>query len=323
MHLPFHHHQQPHSTPIFTPTPLAGLLGHKKEVRSVAWSSDSSLLASGSEDNTARVWNLATSQPIVTLHGKDGAEVWGLAWSPTGRVLAYGTCYTNFWDAETGQHLQPLEQPEKGSVLSLAWSPDGRAIAASDDQCTISLWDVLYGTPIATLKDDVLEADEDAFHTCIWGVAWSPDGRLLASSSSGGVRLWDTQTWQVVAVLPMKFGNIVPASVAWSPDGRYLAAEGVPKTPWVSDRATGKQVHEQWTCDPYLSSTRVAWSPDGAFLVTGDTINQHLGLWDVQRGKLVRVIEGELKVNALAWSPSGQFLAAAGVDHQVGVWAMR
>lgn len=316
MPLPFHHQHHP------TPTPLATLLGHKKEVRSVAWSPDSSLLASGSEDNTARVWNVATSQPIVTLHGKDGAEVWGLAWSPTGRVLAYGTGYTNFWDAATGQHLQPLEQPNQGSVLSLAWSPDGRAIAASDDQCSICLWDVLYGTQIATLKDDALEADDDAFHTCIWGVAWSPDGRLLASSSSGGVRLWDTQTWQVVAVLPMKFGNIVPSSVAWSPDGRYLAAEGVPKAPWVYDRATGKQMHEQWKCEPYLSSTRVAWSPDGSFLVTGDTINQHMGLWDVPQGKLLSVIEGDQKVNGLAWSPNGQLLAAAGVDHRVGVWSI-
>ena len=78
MPLPFHHHQQPSPTP----TPLAALLGHKKEVRSVAWSPDSSLLASCSDDNTARVWNLATSQPIVTLHGKDGAEVWGLSGLP-------------------------------------------------------------------------------------------------------------------------------------------------------------------------------------------------------------------------------------------------
>jgi WD40 repeat protein len=316
----FHHQPQP---PTPTPTPLAALLGHKKEVRSVAWSPDSSLLASCGDDNTARVWNIATSQPLVTLHGKDGAEVWGLAWSPNGRVLAYGTGYTNFWDATTGQHLEPLEQPDQGSVLSLAWSPDGRTIAASDDQCSIRLWDVLYGTPLTTLKDDALEADETVFHKCIWGVAWSPDGRLLASSSRGEVRLWDTQTWQVVTVLPLKFGNIVPTSVAWSPDGRYLAAEGVPKAPWVYDSATGKQVHEHWKCDPYLSPTRVAWSPDGAFLVTGDTSNQSMGLWEVQQGKLVRVIEGEQQVNALAWSQSGQLLAAAGVDHRVGVWAMR
>ena len=96
MPLPFHHHQQPPPSP----TPLATLLGHNKEVRSVAWSPDGSLLASCGEI-TPRVSGTLPPRNLVTLHEKGDAEVWGLR----GRRLV--ACWPRhrlhqFRDAETG-----------------------------------------------------------------------------------------------------------------------------------------------------------------------------------------------------------------------------
>lgn len=318
MPLPFHHHQH---HPTFTPTLFATLHGHKKEVQSVAWSPDSSLLASGGEDNTTCVWNLASPEPLARLHGGADGYMWGLAWSPDGRLLAYGTGSTNFWEAVTGTHLRPLEQPNHANVAALAWSPDGRAIAASDDEASICLWDVSFGSQLALLKDEPLKDDEKP----IFAVAWSPDGRLLAASTMGGVRLWDVQTGQVAATLPAKFENEVPQSIAWSPDGRYLAAQGAgPKALWVYDRTTGKQLHERWECEPYLHHMHVAWSPDGAFLATGAPFEQNIGLWDVQQGKLLCAFQrSDVGTNDLAWSPNGQYVAIASANRRVEVWALR
>jgi WD40 repeat protein len=247
--------------------------------------------------------------------------MWGLAWSPDGHLLAYGTGSINFWDAAMGAPLRPLEQPNHANVAALAWSPDGRAIAASDDDASICLWEVAFGSQLAFLTDDPLKDDQKP----IFAVAWSPDGRLLAASSPGGVRLWDVQAGQVAATLPAKYENEVPQSVAWSPDGRYLAAQGAaPKALWVYDRATGKQVHERWECEPYLHHLHLAWSPDGAFLATGDPYDQSIGLWDVQQGKLLSAFQrSDVGTNDLAWSPNGQYLAIASENHRVEVWALR
>ena len=68
----------------------------------------------------------------------------------------------------------------------------------------------------------------------------------------------------------------------------------------------------------------VAWSPDGAFLATGASFEQNIGLWDVQKGKLLKAFQrSDVGTNDLAWSPNGQYLAIACEKHLVEVWTLR
>ncbi|MBE9145169.1 AAA-like domain-containing protein [Planktothrix mougeotii] len=107
-------------------------------VRSVSWSPDGQTLASGSYDNTIKLWN-KEGKLLNTLNGHQ-SPVWSVSWSPDGQTLASGS-YDNtikLWSRE-GQLLHTLKGHE-GSVLSVSWSPDGQTLASGSLDTTIKLW---------------------------------------------------------------------------------------------------------------------------------------------------------------------------------------
>jgi WD40 repeat protein len=312
----FRHKEEAHHP---TGTLLSTLAGHTRPVNAIAWSPDGRLLASGSHDNTLRIWNSESFQSISTLAGEEEGMVWGVAWSPDGRLLAFGGFNTHLWDATHSEHLQPLIQRDRPSdeeviVLSVAWSPDSRFLASGDEDATICLWDVIVGRKMATLKGHG--------QGNIWAVAWSPDGRLLASASQDQtVRLWEAHTGQTVAVLPVR--PFIPQSVTWSPGGRLLASAGSPE-PHIWDASTGQQRISHWKKGPesIWPVNGVAWSPDGRLLASASE-DQTVGLWDVHKGRYLATLRGHTeRVVAVAWSPNGRLLASASQDQTVRIWSV-
>ncbi|KAJ5547510.1 hypothetical protein N7513_004744 [Penicillium frequentans] len=172
---------------------LQTLEGHSKWVSSIAWSPDGSRLASGSDDNTVRIWDPATGQSVSTLEGHS-RWVSSIAWSPDGSRLASGSFdnTVRIWDPATGQSMFTLEGHSR-SVKSIAWSPDGSRLASGSDDNTVRIWDPAIGHRVSTL-----EGHSDWVHL----IAWSPDGSRLASGSDDKtVRIWDPATGQSVSTL--------------------------------------------------------------------------------------------------------------------------
>ena len=118
---------------------IALLTGHTSNIDSISFSPDGRTLASGSWDDTIRLWDAVTGQHKRTLEGHTG-YVNSVSFSPDGSTLANGSWgKIQLWDAVTGQHKRTLEG-HTGWVRSVSFSPDGSTLASGSDDGTVLLW---------------------------------------------------------------------------------------------------------------------------------------------------------------------------------------
>ena len=124
--------------------------GHTDEVWSVAFSPNGKRIASGSADNTLRVWDAATGQPIGQPLTGHTEVVLSVAFSPDGKRIASGSADNTLrvWNADTGQALGPPLTGHTGFVFSVAFSPDGHRLATGSVDQTVRLWNADTGQPL-------------------------------------------------------------------------------------------------------------------------------------------------------------------------------
>lgn len=149
--------------------------------------------------------------------------------------------------------------------------------------------------------------------TGIYGITWSPDGRMLALSGEG-TSIWLVNVEDCGSLRQLEGHEGVVGAVAWSPDGRMLASGSNDKTVrlWEIRGAVSKVLEGHQ--DNVIT---VAWSPDGTMLASGSTDRKTI-LWDVKRQQLVKeFVEQTDAVNCVAWSPDGKTLASGSGDQTI------
>ena len=148
-------------------------------------------------------------------------------------------------------------------------------------------------------------------------MAWSPDGKSLASASNDNtVRLWDFASGRELRRLEGHSSSV--RSVAWSPDGKSLASASDDNTVRLWDAETGRErCHLKDHSDGVRS---VSWSPDGKTLASA-SVDETVRLWNATSCREIIRLEGHLgPVTSVAWSPDGKAIASAGNDRTVRLW---
>jgi WD40 repeat protein len=210
-------------------------------------------------------------------------------------------------------------------VRALAVSPDKSAVAAGRGN-EIHVYDAGSGTYIRPLIDPALTTPDGkplrAAHLAIVeALAFSPDGRYLASGSYQEVIVWDAQTGQPRKRLTGFADRVV--ALAFSPNGKLLATGGGAPTEdgeiKVFDAASGNFVTEvkNGHSDTVFG---VCFSPDGTKLATASA-DKFVKVFEVPAGKFVKAFEGHTHhVLDVGWKADGKVLASAGADNAIKIW---
>jgi WD40 repeat protein len=266
-------------------------LTHQGGVHAVAFSADGRRVATGSSDETARVFEAASGKEVARLIHQ--GRVNAVAFRADGRYVATGSDdkTARVFEAATGKEVVRLTL--EGGVNAVAFSADGRYVATGSDDKTARVFEAASGKEVVRLTHE----------GAVNAVAFNTDGRYVATGSDDKTaRVFEAASGKEVARLTHN-GQV--DAVAFSMDGRYVATGSWDHTARVFEAASGKEV-ARLTHENYVYA--VAFSADARYVATASN-DQTARVFEAASGKEVARLTHQGTVNAVAFSADGRYVA--------------
>ena len=297
---------------------IAKLSGHTHWITGINFSADGRTLASGSWDETVRLWDIRTAEHIRTLtprQNKDSRGQYGvgnLLFSPDGKTLSiasFNERMVHYWDTTTWQRRTSLVTI---AIKDMAFSPDSNTLAICSYGGELHLYDVASMTRKAEFTRHIRS---------ISSIAFSPDGETLASGGLAELHLWDVATG--AQKLSINGHSSQVNGLAFAPDYQTIAA-GNRYEICLWDTLTGTHKAIFYENETLEGVGRLAFSPDGKTLACEH--GRSIRLWNVADGTHQAKLKGYVGSSAgygiasIAYSPDGVYLACVSDNIKVMLW---
>ncbi|XP_068338398.1 WD40 repeat-containing protein HOS15-like isoform X2 [Pyrus communis] len=288
-----------------------------KDVTTLDWNGDGTLLATGSYDGQARIWS--KDGELKTTLTRHKGPIFSLKWNKKGDYLLSGSVDKTaiVWDIKSGEWKQQFEF-HSAPTLDVDWR-NNICFATCSTDTLIHVCKVGENQPIKTFSGHQGEVN---------AIKWDPTGTLLASCSDDyTAKIWSTKQDKYLHDLKEHVKEIY--TIRWSPTGPgtnnpnqqlVLASASFDSTIKLWDVEQGRLLYSfDGHRDPVYS---VAFSPDGEYLASG-SMDKCMHIWSVKEGKIVKTYTGNGGIFEVCWNKEGDKVAACFANNIVCVMDFR
>jgi WD40 repeat protein len=255
--------------------------------------------------NTVTIWQLSPKRMLAVADA--GAPVQSVALTAEGDRFALGTTTgsVQFWQVGRGRRF--TSSWGDAPIWKVSLSPDAHRLLVSGVAPRARVYNLQLGTELASLRIGGSRADASDF---------SPDGSHVLTETGSVVTVWDTKTWQPVAI--HRDSDAVMNAV-FSPDGAYVLTPNRNAVASIWSTTSGRTLLDLVGHSSAVNDA--AFTPDGSVVVTVSS-DQTARVWKVSDAQSL-VGPGTDHFNAAAFSPDGAMIATAGDDARVRLWNAR
>jgi len=305
---------------IVTPSPeiirqgsIVALEGHTSSVKSLDFSPDGDLIASGSNDNTLRLWRVDDTSLLRTMGGHP-FPVLAVKFTPNGANLATSSSdgLVRLWQVSNGR-LNNTLRGHAGRVNKLDISSDGKFLASCGEDFTVRLWRLSDGWLMETIDEGMAAINDLTFSPNGQVLAWGEvDGTLRQRTMSGE---WLTITRDVSKPI---------TSLSYSIEGDWLAVGYADGEIRIVQTTNGKLVKTLKAHSSTVSA--LVFSPDSHWLISSSH-DKTIRLWSLETIQTLPypslIYYGHTgPVNSIAVSPNGRLFASGGDDYTIHLWSL-